>query len=101
MTKPLLDVRNLAVSFETERGRAAVLDGVSFQLNAGETLGLVGESGCGKSVTSLAITRLLPKPSGQIDQGEVLLDGVNLLALSPAELRKSADHGLAWCSRML
>ena len=88
MTKPLLDVRNLAVSFETERGRAAVLDGVSFQLNAGETLGLVGESGCGKSVTSLAITRLLPKPSGQIDQGEVLLDGVNLLTLSPAELRK-------------
>ena len=61
---------------------------MSFQLNAGETLGLVGESGCGKNVTSLAITRLLPKPGGQIDQGEVLLDGVNLLTLSPAELRK-------------
>ena len=48
-----------------------MLDGVSFQLNAGETLGLVGESGCGKSVTSLAITRLLPKPNGQIDQGGI------------------------------
>ena len=88
MTKPLLEVRDLAVSFETERGRARVLDGVTFQLNAGETLGLVGESGCGKSVTSLAITRLLPKPSGQIDQGQVLLKGVDLFSLSPAELRK-------------
>jgi peptide/nickel transport system ATP-binding protein len=88
LTKPLLEVRDLAVSFETERGRARVLDGVTFQLNAGETLGLVGESGCGKSVTSLAITRLLPKPSGQIDQGQVLLDGVDLFSLSPAELRK-------------
>ena len=76
---PLLSVDDMSVSFHTERGRAAVLDGVSFELQAGETLGLVGESGCCKSVTSLVITRLLPKPSGQIDRGSVLLDGQDLM----------------------
>ena len=84
----LLRVQDLSVSFTTERGRAGVLDGVSFELAQGETLGLVGESGCGKSVTSLAITRLLPKPSGQIDQGQVWLDGVDLLTLPASEMQK-------------
>ena len=83
-----LSVKDLSVSFTTERGRAGVLDGVSFDLAKGETLGLVGESGCGKSVTSLGITRLLPKPSGQIDAGEVWLDGVNLLELPAIEMQR-------------
>ena len=85
---PLLSVDDLSVSFRTERGRAAVLDGVSFDLQAGETLGLVGESGCGKSVTSLGITRLLPKPSGQIDRGSVRLDGQDLMELPAFEMQK-------------
>ena len=85
---PLLSVDDLSVSFRTERGRAAVLDGVSFELQAGETLGLVGESGCGKSVTSLGITRLLPKPSGQIDRGSVRLDGQDLMELPAFEMQK-------------
>lgn len=85
--QPLLSVKDLSVSFTTERGRAGVLDRVSFDIAPSETLGLVGESGCGKSVTSLAITRLLPKPSGQIDHGSVHLDGRNLFDLSPAEMR--------------
>ncbi len=83
-----LSVKDLSVSFTTERGRAGVLDGVSLDLAKGETLGLVGESGCGKSVTSLGITRLLPKPSGQIDAGEVWLDGVNLLELPAIEMQR-------------
>ncbi len=80
----VLSVQDLAVSFETERGRVRAVDGVSFDLPAGGTLGLVGESGCGKSVTALSIMRLLPKPAGRIEAGCVLFDGLDLVAL-PAE----------------
>lgn len=83
---PILEVRNLVTSFQTEEGRIKAVDDVSFSVEKGKTLGIVGESGCGKSVTSLSVMRLLPKPSGQIDQGSILFKGENLLDLAPEEM---------------
>ena len=73
-SKPLLEVKGLKTYFYTEDGVVRAVDGVSFEVYPGEVLGLVGESGCGKSVTSLSIMRLISKP-GRIDEGEILLDG--------------------------
>ncbi len=86
MKPPLLEVRDLRVRFETERGPADVVNGMSFTIAAGETLALVGESGCGKTVTALAILRLLGA-AGRIVGGEVRFDGRNVLDLAPRELR--------------
>jgi oligopeptide/dipeptide ABC transporter ATP-binding protein len=83
---PLLEVRDLAVEFETPAGQVRAVDGVSFGLARGETLGLVGESGCGKTTTALALLRLLP-PGGRVVGGEVLLDGEDILRVDEAELR--------------
>jgi oligopeptide/dipeptide ABC transporter ATP-binding protein len=85
--KPLLEVRNLKTYFYTEDGVVSAVDGVSFEVYPGEVLGLVGESGCGKSVTSLSIMRLIAPP-GKIAEGEILLDGKNLLDLSEGEMTK-------------
>jgi oligopeptide/dipeptide ABC transporter ATP-binding protein len=85
--KPLLEVKGLKTYFYTEDGVVRAVDGVSFEVYPGEVLGLVGESGCGKSVTSLSIMRLISKP-GRIDEGEILLDGENLLKLSEEEMIK-------------
>ena len=85
--KPLLEVKGLKTYFYTEDGILRAVDGVSFEVYPGEVLGLVGESGCGKSVTSLSIMRLISKP-GRIDEGEILLDGQNLLKLSEEEMTK-------------
>jgi ABC-type dipeptide/oligopeptide/nickel transport system ATPase component len=71
--KPLLEVRNLKTYFYTEDGVVSAVDGVSFDVYPGEVLGIVGESGCGKSVTSLSIMRLIAPP-GKITEGEILLD---------------------------
>jgi len=79
-----LEVRHLVTSFQTEEGRIRAVEDVGFRLDKGVTLGLVGESGCGKSVTALSIMRLLPKPAGRIEAGEILFDGMDLLRL-PAE----------------
>jgi len=87
LAEPLLKVRNLVVHFETYAGTVKVLDGVSFDINEGETLGLVGETGCGKSVTALSILRLIDRP-GKIVGGEVWLDGENLLEKSEEEMRR-------------
>ncbi len=84
---PLLDVRDLCVEFQTRKGVARVLEGVSFALRPGETMGLVGESGCGKSMTALAIMRLIPDPPGRITAGEVVFDGRDLLGLDDAAMR--------------
>lgn len=81
----LLEVRNLKTYFFTEDGVVKAVDGVDFSVGRGEVLGLVGESGCGKSVTSLSIMRLV-SPPGRITEGEVLMDGRNLLAISEAEM---------------
>ncbi len=85
--KPLLEVRNLKTYFYTEDGVVSAVDGVSFEVYPGEVLGIVGESGCGKSVTSLSIMRLIAPP-GKITEGEILLDGQNLLKFSEDEMTR-------------
>ena len=85
--EPLLSVRDLQVQFSSSSGRVHAVNGVTFDVEAHETLGIVGESGCGKSVTSLAILGLLPKPAGKIAGGQVIFDGVDLLELPSDELR--------------
>jgi oligopeptide/dipeptide ABC transporter ATP-binding protein len=84
----VLDVQDLRTYFFTRRGVIRAVDGVSFQVRRGETLGIVGESGCGKTVTALSLLRLLPQPAARIVSGKVLLEGVDLLALSEAEMRR-------------
>src|SRR5262249_58666785 len=91
---PLLDVRDLRTSFFLEAGEARAVDGVSFALERGRVLGLVGESGCGKSVTALSLMRLVPPP-GRIVAGEVRLDGRNLLALDQRAMRDVRGADLA------
>jgi oligopeptide transport system ATP-binding protein len=83
----LLSVRDLIVRFRTHDGTVHAVNGVSFDLEEGETLGLVGESGCGKSVTNLAIMRLLPQPAGHIEGGQVLFEDVDLTKLPEADMR--------------
>ncbi|MXW07011.1 MAG: ABC transporter ATP-binding protein [Gammaproteobacteria bacterium] len=83
----LLEVQNLSVSFDTDEATVAVLDDVAFQLAKGETLGVVGESGCGKSVTSLAIMGLLPKPAGRVTGGQIMFGGDDLLSYRPEQMR--------------
>ena len=84
----LLDVKNLRASFFTPEGQVRAIDGVSFEIGEGKTLGLVGESGCGKSVTSLSIMRLMPSPPGKIVGGEILYRDRDLLKLKNEEMRK-------------
>ena len=83
----ILEVRNLQTRFRAEGGEFSAVDGVSFSLEPGKTLGIVGESGCGKSVTALSIMGLVPQPPGRIAAGEILFEGRDLLKLSAAELR--------------
>ncbi len=90
----LLDVRNVCTSFYTHDGIVRAVDGVSFSVRRGEVLGLVGESGCGKSVTSLSILRLVGAP-GKIDSGEILFEGRNLLNLSPSEMTQIRGDRIA------
>ncbi|HXG67780.1 MAG TPA: ABC transporter ATP-binding protein [Blastocatellia bacterium] len=86
--EPILEARDLRVYFHTRDGVARAVDGVSFELYPGEVLGVVGESGCGKSVTAFSILRLIPTPPGQIAGGKILFRGRNLLELSEKEMRR-------------
>ena len=88
MTSPLLEVRNLCVEFSDDHGTVRAVDEVSFSIRPGRTLGIVGESGCGKSVTSLALMGLLPRPAGRIASGSVRLDGKELTAMGERALRR-------------
>jgi oligopeptide transport system ATP-binding protein len=87
MATPLLSVKNLRTWFDEDDRVVRAVDDVSFEIGAGETLGIVGESGSGKSVTNLSIMRLVPSPPGRIVSGEIVFDGRNLLTLSDAEMR--------------
>jgi len=84
----LLSIRNLRTCFRTSDGVAAAVDGVDLAVRRGATLGMVGESGCGKSVTALSILRLIPDPPGRIEDGEIVFEDRNLLALSEREMRR-------------
>jgi oligopeptide/dipeptide ABC transporter ATP-binding protein len=88
MTDPILAVRDLQTYLFTRWGVVKAVDQVSFTLSHGETLGLVGESGCGKSMTCLSIIRLLPQPAGRIVGGQLFFEGEDLLAKSEAEMRE-------------
>jgi oligopeptide transport system ATP-binding protein len=92
---PLLDVRNLQTQFHTRYGVVQAVQGVSFTLQRGETLGMVGESGCGKSVTALSVMRLLPEPAGHVAGGQVLFDGANLLDLPTRAMRGIRGNRIA------
>jgi peptide/nickel transport system ATP-binding protein len=94
MTEPLLELKRLAVSFATDDGTVRAVDGIDLALQRGRTLGLVGESGCGKSVTSLAIMGLLP-PENSAVSGEVHFEGRDLLRIPVAELRDLRGARLA------
>jgi len=92
---PILSVENLTISFSTPEGTGRAVDGVSFSVEAEETLGLVGESGCGKTVTALSILRLIQEPPGLIEGGRIMFEGRDLLALSEDELRKIRGDRIA------
>ena len=91
----LLEVRGLATSFAGEACTFNAVDGVSFTLETGKTLGLVGESGCGKSVTALSIMRLVAFPPGRIESGEILFEGTDLMRLTPREMREIRGNRIA------
>ena len=94
MTEPLLEVRNLKVSFRTEDGTVQAVDGVSLTLAEGETLGIVGESGSGKSVTMMSVMRLITDPNARFE-GEVIYKGRNLMALTQDQIRGIRGAGIA------
>jgi peptide/nickel transport system ATP-binding protein len=88
MAERLLDVKGLKTYFFTDEGVIRAVDGIDLYIDKGETLGIVGESGCGKSVTALSVMRLIPQPPGRIVEGQILYNGRNLLDLPPAQMRK-------------
>jgi oligopeptide transport system ATP-binding protein len=91
----LLEVNELKTQFFTQDGVVKAVDGISFYVNEGETLGIVGESGCGKSVSVLSVMRLIPQPPGKIVGGEVLFDGDNLLEMKDDEIRRVRGNKIA------
>jgi oligopeptide/dipeptide ABC transporter ATP-binding protein len=95
MPKPLLELRNLTIGFDTNRGEIRPVQNVSFSIFPGQTLAIVGESGCGKSVTALSILRLIPSPPGKVLGGQVLLEGRDLLGLSEREMRRIRGKDIA------
>jgi len=95
VAQPLLEVKNLRTWFYTQDGIVKAVNGISYTLNQGEALGIVGESGCGKSVSAMSIMRLIPTPPGRIVEGEVIFDGRDLLKLSDDEIRRVRGNEIA------
>ena len=98
MTSPLLEVKDLSINFDTDEGELEAIDNISFSIRSGETVGLVGESGCGKSVTAHAIMRLLPQPMGRISQGSVKLNGKDLSTITLEDMGsiRGSDIGMVF-----
>jgi len=100
MTRPLLKVENLRIELTTRDGVAPVIDDLSFELGAGESISFVGESGCGKSVTSMSSMQLIPRPPGRFDRGEIIYrmengEQVNLLKLTESQMRSVRGNEIA------
>jgi oligopeptide transport system ATP-binding protein len=95
VAQQLLDVKDLHTQFFTRDGVVRAVDGVSFELAAGETLGIVGESGCGKSVTALSLMRLIPVPPGKIVKGSIMFDGADVLKMDDDEVRGIRGNHIA------
>ncbi len=95
MAEPLLEIRDLVTEFRTDRGTVRAVDGVSFAIGRGQTVGVVGESGCGKSVTALSVMRLVASPPGRIASGSVRYGGQDLLALPERDMRALRGNRLA------
>jgi oligopeptide transport system ATP-binding protein len=93
--EPLLEVKNLKTQFFTQDGVVKAVDDVSFYINPGETLGIVGESGCGKSITAMSLMRLIPSPPGKIVGGEVIFQGEDILKMSDEEVRSIRGNKIA------
>ncbi|HVX28963.1 MAG TPA: ABC transporter ATP-binding protein [Nitrolancea sp.] len=93
--EPLLDVKNLKTQFFTQDGVVKAVDDVSFHIMPGETLGIVGESGCGKSITAMSIMRLIPSPPGKIVGGQILFDGEDVMKMSDEEVRSIRGNKIA------
>ena len=93
--QPLLEVKDLRTQFFTQDGVVKAVDDVSFYVMPGETLGVVGESGCGKSMTALSIMRLIPMPPGKIVAGEIVFEGEDILKMSDDEIRKIRGNEIA------
>ena len=93
--KNLLEVKNLKTHFFTEDGIVPAVDGVDFELKPGETIGIVGESGCGKSVTSISIMKLIPSPPGRIVDGEILFEGKDLVKATESEMQHIRGNDIA------
>src|SRR5215212_8237940 len=91
----ILKVNNLKTYFQTEDGVVKAVDGITFELQRGETLGIVGESGSGKSVTNLSVMRLIPEPPGKIVEGSIIFDGIDVRALPFDEVRKIGGRRIA------
>ncbi len=94
MSNKILEVKNLKTHFFTDRGVVKSVDGVSFSIEKGKTLGIVGESGCGKSITAMSIMRLIPKP-GKIIEGEIMMDGRNLATIPEEDMLKIRGNDIS------
>jgi peptide/nickel transport system ATP-binding protein/oligopeptide transport system ATP-binding protein len=95
MTKALLQVQDLNTYFKTDEGLLTAVNGIDFSICRGETLGLVGESGCGKSVSALSIMRLIPEPPGRIVKGRILFEGQDLVRLTESEMRRIRGNAIS------
>ncbi|KAB3538618.1 ABC transporter ATP-binding protein [Alkaliphilus pronyensis] len=95
MSDKVLEVKNLKTYFYTDKGVVKAVDGVDFSIEYGKTLGIVGESGCGKSITSMSVLRLIPTPPGKIEDGEVLFEGRDLLKVSDKEIRSIRGNDIS------
>ncbi|GAB6988056.1 ABC transporter ATP-binding protein [Paenibacillus pini] len=95
MSKPILEIKDLRTHFFTDRGEIPAVDGIDLYIQPGEVLGVVGESGCGKSVTSLSVLKLIPQPPGKIVSGSIVFKGKDIVPLKESEMRKIRGNSIS------